>query len=193
MAAAKRPTEEPRTKVKEILPKAFTAPWMTFAEDQCGKKVHEILADNTFIHSFRFALTINSQFRSYETPPELLFQVSEIATRESGKDRVKEHNPEIAKYFEGMMTDPAYDKKKGKSYKADPTFESAGRGYITPWCAAFVHWCLSQPPGVPHLDYATAASWLKFVGIYAQYPRPIADHPNGSSGGSCAAETLGRA
>jgi uncharacterized protein (TIGR02594 family) len=64
------------------------------------------------------------------------------------------------KYLKEVKTDPAYD-KKAVSYDIAPTFESAGYGKITAWCAAFVNWCLIQVDA-PHLGYATAKSWLDF-------------------------------
>ena len=74
--------------------------------------------------------------------------------------RLRGRNPEVNKYFDGVKTDPAYD-KKGRSFKIAPTYESGGYGKITAWCAAFVNWCLSQA-GAPLLGYATAKSWLEF-------------------------------
>jgi uncharacterized protein (TIGR02594 family) len=74
--------------------------------------------------------------------------------------RLKERNPEIDKYFTGLRSDPAYD-KKGRSFTSASTHERGGHGNITAWCAAFVDWCLKQA-GAPHLGYATAKSWLDF-------------------------------
>lgn len=159
---------------------------MSFAEAELGKKVRELSADDAFISSMRTALTIDSQLRAIDRQIASLEKNSLLLGRESGglnagrytlfskelansgfqilgnmeAARLKERNPEINKYFGGVKTDPAYD-KKGRSFEIASTYESAGYGKITAWCAAFVNWCLSQA-GVPLLGYATAKSWIEF-------------------------------
>lgn len=176
----------PWIKSDEIFVDTSNAPWMTFAKAELGKKVHELAADDAFISSMRTALTVDARMRAIEQQIANLGEDSLLlgskavpwnagryklfskalpnpAHQTVGKmeaGRLKERNPEINKYFQGVKTDPAYN-KKGRSFDIAPTYESAGYGRITAWCAAFVNWSLSQA-GVPHLGYATAKSWLDF-------------------------------
>ena len=184
---------EPRIKSDEIFVDTSSAPWMSFAKAELGKKVHELGANDAFIRSMRAALNVDSQMRLITQQMARLGTDSMLLGGKDGpwdagrfniflKDlvnpaqqslgkmeagRLKERNPEINKYFGGVKTDPAYD-KKGRSFEIAPTYESAGYGKITAWCAAFVDWCLNQA-GVPHLGYATAKSWLEF-GTPVSYP-----------------------
>jgi len=77
-------------------------------------------------------------------------------------DSLAANNPEIMKYFKGLKTDPNLN-KKGVSYEiaATNTTKDGWGSYINAWCAAFVNWCLKES-GAPHLNYATARSWLDF-------------------------------
>jgi len=176
----------PWMKSDEIFVDTSNSPWMAFAKAELGKKVHELAADDAFITSMRTALNIDARMRALEQQianlgatslllgskpgpwdagqPKLFSKVlSNPAQGALGRmeaARLSERNPEIQKYFQGVKTDPAYD-KKGRSFDIAPTYESSGYGQITAWCAAFVNWCLSRA-GVPHLGYATAKSWLEF-------------------------------
>jgi uncharacterized protein (TIGR02594 family) len=173
-------------KSDEILVDTTKTPWMDIANAELGKKVHELSANDAFIDSLRTALAVDALMRSTEqqvanlgADSPLLGQRSVVRDPERfrllsrelpnaaqaalGKMeavRLEERNPEINKYFQGVKTDPAYD-KKGRSFDIAPTYESGGHGQITAWCAAFVNWCLNQA-GIPHLGYATARSWLDF-------------------------------
>lgn len=177
---------EPWIKSDEIFVDTSNVPWMSFANAELGKKVHELAADDAFISSMRAALTIDSNMRAIEQQMASFGTDSRLLGRKAGPwdarsykllpkelanpahqslgkmeaAQLKARNPEINKYFGGVKTDPAYD-KKGRSFDIAPTYESAGYGKITAWCAAFVNWCLSQA-GVPRLGYATARSWLEF-------------------------------
>lgn len=176
----------PWIKSDEILVDTSSAPWMPFAKAELGKKVHELSAEDAFISSMRIALIVDSKMRtteqkigSFGSDSMLLGnkadpwdtghyrllskELPNPAHQALGKmeaSRLRERNPEINKYFDGVKTDPGYD-KKGRSFDIAPTYESGGYGKITAWCAAFVNWCLNQA-GVPHLGYATAKSWLEF-------------------------------
>lgn len=177
---------QPWIKSDEIYVDTTSSPWMTFAKKELGKKVHELSSDDTFITSMRTALTIDSRMRAIEQQmssfgTNSILLGSTTNTSDAGRykliskelpnpahqalgkmeaTRLRECNPEINKYFDGVKTDPAYD-KKNRSFDIAPTYESGGYGEITAWCAAFVNWCLSQAE-VPHLGYATAKSWLEF-------------------------------
>lgn len=176
----------PGIKSDEIFVETSNAPWMAFAKAELGEKEHKLSAEDGFISSMRTALTVDSQIRAidrqlaslgtdslllgtkpspWETGHTTLFSKEFINPAHQTLGRMeaaqlKEQNPKINKYFEGVKTDPAYD-KKGRSFEIASTYESAGYGKITAWCAAFVNWCLSQA-SVPHLGYATAKSWLEF-------------------------------
>ncbi len=170
-----------------------SAPWMDIAKAELGKKIHELSANDPFVKSLRGALAVDAQMRASEqmlakfgegsmllgTQPDawdpgrfnlfsrqLVDPTGPLVGRMEA-DRLKERNPEIDKYFDGLKSDPAYD-KKGRSYDIDSTHQSGGYGRITAWCAAFVNWCLSEVD-VPHLGYATARSWLDF-GTPVAYP-----------------------
>lgn len=164
----------------------YVAPWMVVAKAELGKHICELSANDAFITEMRTALNVDSAMRALEqkvagfgSDSVLLSQgtdslgaghyklfskqlpnAAQQAIGNMEAQRLKERNPEINKYFDGMKTDPAYDKKR-RSFDITSTYESGGHGEITAWCAAFVNWCLSQT-GVPHLGYATAKSWLEF-------------------------------
>ena len=148
---------------------------MARAEAELGKKIRELEADDALLRSLRFALSmeaISVRPLSLSGPladsgpaagPSLLSKRLTTPTDLIGKleaDRLRDRNPEIVKYFEGVKTDPAYD-RKGRSFEIAPTYASGDAGGITPWCAAFVNWCLARE-GAAHLGIATAKSWLDF-------------------------------
>lgn len=179
-------TTKPWIKSDEIYVDTSNAPWMTFAKAELGKKIRELSADDTFLTSLRTALTVDSQMRAIEQEMSTFGKDSLLLGRNSSPldpgryrlfskeltnpaqqalgsmeaSRLRERNPEINKFFEGVKTDPAYD-KKGRSFEIAPTYASGGYGQITAWCAAFVNWCLVQAQA-PRLGYATAKSWLEF-------------------------------
>jgi uncharacterized protein (TIGR02594 family) len=183
---------QPYIKSDEIQLDTFKAPWMDFAYEELGKKVHEIAADDAFIGELRQQLSLrkalaeaeqqtltlgtNSQLQgtaggAFEPARYTLFGRGKAPTLGDPTQRLvgameaarlKESNPEIHKYFAGIKTDPAGDPKgRGRSWDVASTYENAGKGEVTPWCAAFVNWCLGQA-GAPRLGYATARSWLEF-------------------------------
>lgn len=176
----------PWIKSDEIRLDTSQTPWMELANAELGKKIHELSANDEFIRSMRMALNLDAQMRAVERQAEKLAEGSlllggkpgpwdpgrhKLMTKEFQNPahrvlgqheaaRLQERNPEIRKYFDGVKTDPIYDKKR-RSFEIASTYEAGGYGRITPWCAAFVNWCLRQA-GVPHLGYATAKSWLEF-------------------------------
>lgn len=176
----------PWIKSDEIFVDTSEAPWMTYAKAELGKKIHELGSDDAFVKSMREMLNLDERLRGIERQTEKLAEGSRLLDRAgspwdadryklAGKtltnpahqllgtleaERMKVLNAPIGKYFEGVKTDPIYD-KKGRSFELAPTFESGGYGRVTPWCAAFVNWCLGQA-GAPRLGYATARSWLEF-------------------------------
>jgi uncharacterized protein (TIGR02594 family) len=187
MATKKVPGQSgPWIKSDEIVFDTTNAPWMSYAKAELGKKVHELAANDAFISEMRSALIFDSQMRTIEKQMGTLstgslFLESNVGPEDAGRyklfsknlgdaarqalrrieaARLKERNPEIMNYLEGVKNDPAYD-DKGKSVEIPKTYESAGYRKITAWCAAFVNWCLSQADA-PHLGYATAKSWLEF-------------------------------
>lgn len=176
---------QPWIKSDEIALDTSSAPWMRVAEAELGKKVHELPTDDVFIKDMRQALAIDSQLRATEEQIANLSKGSLLlgdaqdwrggkqfkltdkklpgAEQVVGKmeaAHLSRRNTEIGKYFQGLKSDPAYD-KNGRSYEMAPTYESNGYGQITAWCAAFVNWCLGQADA-PRLNYATARSWLDF-------------------------------
>jgi uncharacterized protein (TIGR02594 family) len=157
------------------------APWMKVAYEELGKKIHELPANDGFVKEMRGMLQMDARLRTIgdeigALQPALLgdgtpsrqptlgvprLRMNIVAELERGP--MERANPEIAKYFNGLKSDPAYDTSgKKKSYDISPTM--AGSEYyagVTPWCAAFVNWCLKQA-NAPFLNYATAKSWLGF-------------------------------
>lgn len=156
------------------------APWMQIAMAELGKNIYEVASNDEFIRSLRMALALQALEQQVQSlgasssllreqpkteryqlltkqlrPPKLGQMVGQMEA-----SRLQDRNPEIQKYFTGLKTDPAYD-KKGRSFDIGSTHESQGYGGITAWCAAFVNWCLSRA-GAPRLGYATAKSWLDF-------------------------------
>jgi uncharacterized protein (TIGR02594 family) len=185
MATKKQGAAPVRIKDDEIRVDTSSAPWMAVAEAEEGKKIHELPANDGFIDMMRNALTFDARMRALDrslkqlganslllatkpsgfldaerfnlgSPDLYKTSLNDLGKRESAV--LKERNPEIAKYFDGLKTDPIYN-KKGKSFAVAPTYAQGAKGNITPWCAAFVNWCLSQA-GAPHLGYSTAKSWL---------------------------------
>lgn len=176
----------PWIKSDEIALNTSSAPWMGIAKAELGKKVRELAVKDGFISSMRVSLAIDARMRALEreiadfgsnsvllggkpgamdpkrykvSAGPLGNPASQLLGRMEAA-RLKAGNPEIDKYFDGIKTDPAYDRKR-RSFDIGSTHESGGYGRITAWCAAFVNWCLAQA-GVPHLGYATAKSWLEF-------------------------------
>jgi uncharacterized protein (TIGR02594 family) len=186
--AAKKQTDKVGLWIKsdEISLDTSKSPWMQYAKAELEKQVHELAADDEFISSTRTALMINARMQAISRQIEdfgndsMLLRGKTAAVNTSrynvlsknlkdptqqllGKmeaDRLRQRNPEISKYFDGLKTAPDYD-KKGRSFDIASTYKAGGYGQITAWCAAFVNWCLSQA-GAPHLGYATAKSWLEF-------------------------------
>jgi|GEM_PF-6151586 len=175
------------SKSDEIMIDTSATPWMAFAKAELGKKVHELGHGDGFITSMRVALHLDAQQRALEqinadfgrlqakdltntllgTMTGKLPYLGNELLGEMEAQRLVGRNPEITKYFKGLKSDPAYD-KKGRSYDLASTYSSGGYGQVTPWCAAFVNWCLNQAEA-PHLGYATARSWLDF-GSPIAYP-----------------------
>jgi uncharacterized protein (TIGR02594 family) len=163
------------------------APWMKFAREQKDKDIRENPDYDSFEKLWYNAIAINDSERSLakslgvedtrpeqpgspfdQTKPTLGFSpdykgknylLKPLIEQRLGKP-LQDRNPEINKYFEGLKTDPDYD-KKARSWDVSPVSHSKGGWEVTSWCAAFVNWCLKQA-GEPHLGLATAASWLKF-------------------------------
>jgi uncharacterized protein (TIGR02594 family) len=174
-------------KSDEIRLDTSSAPWMAIARAELGKKVHELAAKDAFIASLRQMLTLGENQRAAERLLQNFGQDSMLLGRQPGAfdpgrlslgvkplpDMARQfvgrmeakallkRNPEIEKYFQGVKTDPAFDKKAGRSFELAVTYEAEGEGRITAWCAAFVNWCLAQS-GAPRRGYATAISWLDF-------------------------------
>jgi uncharacterized protein (TIGR02594 family) len=171
-------------KSDEIYVDTSKAPWMEVARKELGKNIREL--GSPFVDALRASLAADALLKSTENRlqaferdaprfrfageqpaaaryklslKELPNPIPKILGRMEADDR-RRRNPEIDKYFDGLKTDPGYD-KKGRSFTIDSTYESEGHGEITPWCAAFVNWCLKQVDA-PHLGYATAKSWLDF-------------------------------
>jgi uncharacterized protein (TIGR02594 family) len=158
------------------------APWMKFAQAEAGKKIHELPADDGFINQVRRSLQMNEQLNGMQQKidsmtPSILRDPADVPGKYKLLDKPLRNavpglvgqmeapklaaaNPEITKYFQGLKTDPSYD-KKGKSYDIDSTTAGEWNAGVTAWCAAFVNWCLKQA-GAPYLNYATAKSWLGF-------------------------------
>ncbi|MBH0238270.1 TIGR02594 family protein [Methylobrevis albus] len=82
---------------------------------------------------------------------------------------VKEANPEINKYFDAVTTPPD---KRGREYHVSPVVPSGSGLIVTPWCAAFVGWCIRQVYSEKTMEIAhtTAISWTEF-GIGIAHPK----------------------
>src|SRR5262245_57602695 len=145
------------------------APWMTFALQELDKHVREI-ADHRRLKSeiLRSAAIARTQTRYHLLDWDRITQQSVRTLGAAARMVTEVRNPEIAKYFEGLRTDPARD-KKGRSWSVSPVTETETGWDVTAWCAAFVNWCLKQA-GAPRLDYATAASWLR---LGTPLPAPV--------------------
>ena len=145
------------------------APWMELARQELGKKVHEMPANDGFVQDLRFALTMNAQRLAVEGlelksgglggPAEREFSLFDRKLKDPIPRAVArleapslaKANREIVKYFDGLKTDPAYD-RKGRSWDiaaVHPGNDSHAR--VTAWCAAFVNWCLKKA-GAPFND-----------------------------------------
>ncbi len=173
--AARWPTDQIRVDTAK-------APWMDIALGELGKGIRELAANDRFLSDMRYALVMQRQLA------QSTLQIEQLSTREPSpgagraltlgvkspglvdptpkllagweSQRLRERNPEIDKYFEGLKTDPAYNAKQ-RSFDIGATIEQGDRASITAWCAAFVNWCLAQADA-PKLGFATAKSWLDF-------------------------------
>jgi len=142
-------------------------PWMSVAEQQLKKRIQE-LKDPDALERYRALSAALTQteieqekdygFRGclpvmtlHEQRAATLMPALAKADRDVGVATARA-NPEIAKYFESL---PA------RNRPATSRRRKAGDWDVTPWCAAFVNWCLDQAQ-VAHLGLATAASWLRF-------------------------------
>lgn len=176
----------PWIKSDEIRLDTSQAPWMAVANRELGKDIRELAANDPFLKAARSSLALDALERRVAEQAAQLGKDSRLLDTKSGvsdvsryrlmskqltnpapralgameASRLRERNPEIGKYFQGVKTDPIYDRKK-RSFDIAPTYEAGGAGHITAWCAAFVNWCLNTA-GAPHLGYATAKSWLDF-------------------------------
>ena len=176
------PTKPPvaKSNVADAAAVESLVPWMKFARAEEGKKVHEIAAKDKFIDQMRRSLQMQEQLSQMQLRLESLgsptvreplnnrFKLTDKQLRnpvpglvgEMEAPKLAAANPEIAKYFDGLKTDPSYD-KKGRSFDIGHVNAGEWHASVTAWCAAFVNWCLKQA-GAPHLGYATAKSWLEF-------------------------------
>lgn len=185
----------PWMKSDEIQVDMSSAPWLDVARAELGKKVHELASQDSFLTEMKQSMKLEAQYgaldqqlrdfgntRMLADKPSNPFDPSrfslgvkplpDMARQTVGRMEaasMQRANPEIDKYFQGLKTDPSFDKKR-RSFDLAPTYESDGEGRITAWCAAFVNWCLSQA-GTPRLGYATAISWLNF-GTPVVHPVP---------------------
>jgi uncharacterized protein (TIGR02594 family) len=157
---------------------------MEIAKQELGKKVHELAAKAGFANEMHVALQMEARMRRLEEQIATGLQLS-VDRPDAGKQyklttktlrdptprllgkfaagearELADRNPEIKKYFDGLKTDPTYD--KGKSNAIDSAYAASDyRVHVTPWCAAFVNWCLKSA-NAPYLNFATARSWLDF-------------------------------
>jgi len=134
------------------------APWMEFAQKEMGKNIKANGDYDSFAKLFYISIT-QHQREAHVAPADRQYLLKSILDQKVGEN-LKDRNPEIAKYFGDIKTDPALD-RKGRSWNVSPVEHDASSWSVTAWCAAFVNWCLKQA-GSPHLGYATAASWLRF-------------------------------
>jgi uncharacterized protein (TIGR02594 family) len=154
---------------------------MDFAWDQEGKKIREHPDYESFERLWYLSIALHDSERTLtkdlglsgplidqkdKAMPGLLpgyrernYLLKPLLDAAAGK-RLEAMNPEIKKYFDGVRTDPERD-KKGRSWGVVSVSRGAVEWYVTPWCAAFVNWCLKQAQE-PHLGMATAISWLRF-------------------------------
>ena len=165
------------------------APWMEIAWSQQGIKLEP---PATFITQLRDAIQMEQRLQAIQ-PLKLSSSVTSASQRtvslfgpkdtsgprlrdpvpgllaEWQRSSLADNNPNIVKYFQGLKTDPSLN-KRGKSYGIEATqIDKSGTGaYVNAWCAAFVNWCLKEA-GAPHLNYATAHSWLRF-GTEVSFP-----------------------
>jgi len=144
-------------------------PWMDIAVKQEKSGVHELHAKDAFLDQLRLCM-VSARPLSVTPPPSHpgprlgVGSLQDPTAKLIGQldaSNLATANPQIAKFFEGVKTDPAYGGKRARSFDVAPTYSTGSDGHITAWCAAFVNWCLQQA-GMPHLGYATAKSWLQF-------------------------------
>lgn len=169
------------------------APWMEIAQDQRRKGIREHNDYATFKSMLAREFVGARCEVSLDPPPEpepetmsrwdpMKWDSYEAAARRE----VHAKNAPIAKYMATVGTDPLRDPKgRGRSWKLAPIVETSAGWRITPWCAAFVNWCLKQA-GAPHLGIATADAWLRFG---TPLPAPVygcvvVTRPSSSTGSS---------
>jgi uncharacterized protein (TIGR02594 family) len=168
------------------------APWMNFAKEELGKHVKEVQAENTgFIRQVRQQVLLERVLDALENqiaslgavgsnldtpgiykppvkgkPPKVLRNPA-AGVDQWEAESLKAANPEIDKYFRGVMTIPDH---KGRQWELQSTSAASdGRGSVTSWCAAFVNWCLSRS-GINAPGFGTAKAWLDF-GTALNWPR----------------------
>lgn len=145
-----------------------SAPWMKPAVAEFrrgGKGVQE---------DYRSYKSVLAEQEKLRRGPMKSFPADERAAIEQNlrADRfraVEDANPEITKYFEVVTTPPD---KRGREYHVSPVVPSGDRLIVTPWCAAFVGWCIRQVFSEKTMDIAhtTASSWTEF-GIGIAHPK----------------------
>lgn len=156
------------TTESDVVVDTSDAPWMDIALAEQQKGVAEAAPFRNLKAALHLELTASS---AANKGPHLLnwkevnanlvdsFAKSVGPTAQSATRAL---NPEINKYFENVKTDPTRDPKgKGRSWKIESVSETGEGWDVTPWCAAFVNWCLARVEK-PRLGYATAASWLQY-------------------------------
>jgi uncharacterized protein (TIGR02594 family) len=148
---------------------SFAAPWMKIALQELNKNVGEHDAPKEFRENLYLSLAANDPHG-----PTLLdwkaidHEIAQHASDVLGSTLMLLKNAPVRKYLDTVRTDPDLDKKR-RSFALDPVRKNGSEWRMTAWCAAFVNWCLTQAK-VPHLGYATAASWLKF-GMAMAHPQ----------------------
>ena len=126
------------------------APWMNIAIAEEKKGVAEAAPFRVLKSVMHLELTT----RNITKGPHLL-DWNEVNTkleesfartvRPFAKTVTHSLNPEINKYFDGVTTDPTRDPRgKGRSWKIESVAETDQGWDVTPWCAAYVNWCLGR-------------------------------------------------
>lgn len=141
-----------------------SAPWMEFAVAEERKGVAEAAPFRQMKQSLQLELTARKSngphLLDWQEVNTQLVNSFARAVGPTAQAATRALNPEINKYFKGVKTDPTLD-KKGRSWELDTATETQKGWDVTPWCAAFVNWCLSKAE-TPRLGYATAAAWLRY-------------------------------
>jgi len=165
------------------------APWMEVARRQIGTK--EFRTSPSFLRLFYMAaVQLDLPLASKGKDADLLKGVvtSQLDREKAAATTAASANA-VSKYLATVKTDPA---RTGKAYTLpvigheDPRELAKKRETAewesTPWCAAFVNWCLLEA-GSPYLGYATAASWLRFgTPLASPVPGCVTIMPPGSGG-----------